>query len=228
MINILIVDDHVLFREGLSSLFRSQPDFNVMGEAGSVHEAIALALHLRPDVILMDFSMPDGTGLDATREILVEHPKAQIVFLTMHEDDERLFAAIRAGAKGFLVKNIPVTQLLEALRGLQVGEAPISRSMTTRILEAFSQTDSKKVDDGSSLEQLTDREREVLVELGRGGTNREIANRLFISDNTVKNHIHNILEKLGFSNRREVIRYAQQMGLINSPPTGNPSNKPLR
>lgn len=228
MINILIVDDHVLFREGLSSLFRSQSDFNVMGEAGSVREAITLALHLRPDVILMDFSMPDGTGLDATQEILVEHPKAKIVFLTMHEDDERLFAAIRAGAKGFLVKNIPVTQLLEMLRGLQVGEAPISRSMTTRILEAFSHTDSLKVDEGSALEQLTDREKEVLIELGRGGTNREIANRLFISDNTVKNHIHNILEKLGLSNRREVIRYAQQRGLISSPPPGSSSNNPKR
>jgi DNA-binding NarL/FixJ family response regulator len=226
MINILIVDDHVLFREGLSSLFRSQPDFNVMGEAGSVREAITLALHLRPDVILMDFSMPDGTGLDATREILVEHPGAKIVFLTMHEDDERLFAAIRVGAKGYLVKNIPVTQLLESLRGLQVGEAPISRTMTTRILEAFSQTDSQKVDDGSALEQLTERETEVLLELGRGGTNREIANRLFISDNTVKNHIHNILEKLGFSNRREVIRYAQQRGLIGSSSPGSSSDKP--
>jgi DNA-binding NarL/FixJ family response regulator len=228
MINILIVDDHVLFREGLSSLFRSQSDFNVMGEAGSVREAITLALHLRPDVILMDFSMPDGTGLDATREILVEHPKAKIVFLTMHEDDERLFAAIRAGAKGFLVKNIPVTQLLEMLRGLQAGEAPISRSMTTRILEAFSHTDSQKVDEGSALEQLTDREKEVLIEMGRGGTNREIANRLFISDNTVKNHIHNILEKLGLSNRREVIRYAQQRGLISAPPPGSSSNNPKR
>jgi DNA-binding NarL/FixJ family response regulator len=228
MINILIVDDHVLFREGLSSLFRSQPDFNVLGEAGSVREAIALALHLRPDVILMDFSMPDGTGLDATREILVEHPKAKIVFLTMHEDDERLFAAIRAGAKGFLVKNIPVMQLLESLRGLQVGEAPISRTMTARILEAFSQTDSQKADDASALELLTDREREVLIELGRGGTNREIANRLFISDNTVKNHIHNILEKLGLSNRREVIRYAQQRGLISSSQPTNPSHKPSR
>lgn len=214
MINILIVDDHVLFREGLSSMFRSQPDFNVLGEAGSVRDAITLALHLRPDVILMDFSLPDGTGLDATNAILEVHPEAKIVFLTMHEDDERLFAAVRSGAKGYLVKNIPVTQLLESLRGLQLGEAPISRKMTSRILEAFSHLEDSTPNERASLEQLTDREREVLVELAKGGTNREIANRLFISDNTVKNHVHNILEKLGFSNRREAVRFAQKQGLV--------------
>ncbi len=228
MINILIVDDHVLFREGLSSLFRSQPDFNVMGEAGTVRDAITLALHLRPDVILMDFSLPDGTGLDATREILVDHPGAKIVFLTMHEDDERLFAAIRGGAKGYLVKNIPVTQLLESLRGLQTGEAPISRVMTARILDAFSQSDFRDEKEGASLEHLTEREKEILVELGKGGTNREIANRLFISDNTVKNHIHNILEKLGLSNRREAIRFAQQHGLAGSPRAGRVSDNPSK
>jgi DNA-binding NarL/FixJ family response regulator len=216
MLHLLIVDDHILFREGLASLFQAQPDFIVLGEAGNVQEAIEKARLLKPELILMDFSLPDGTGLDATQAILSEFPHIKIVFLTMHEDDERLFAAIQAGAKGYLLKNIPVTKLLLALRGLEQGEAPISRTMTTRILEEFSRARTPHSPTGpgaAALEQLTDREREVLVELARGGLNRDIAERLFISENTIKNHVHNILEKLDLPNRREVILYAKRQGI---------------
>jgi two-component system NarL family response regulator len=213
MIHILIVDDHVLFREGLVSLFRSQPDFHVLGEAGSVHEAIEAARRLRPDVVLMDFSLPDGTGLEATQAILADKPDTKIVFLTMHEEDDRLFAAIRSGAKGYLLKNLPVAKLLASLRGLERGEAALSRTMTGRILSAFTQSQSNRTGTSPALEQLTERECEVLREVVRGGTNREIAQRLFISENTVKNHIHNILEKLNLSNRRELIRFVERHGL---------------
>jgi DNA-binding NarL/FixJ family response regulator len=124
---ILIVDDHVLFREGLSSLIAKQTDLTVVGEAGSVHEAIEKARTTLPEMILLDFNLPDGTGLDATRAILAELPDVKIVFLTIYEDDERLFAAIRAGAQGYLLKNIPVAKLLAALRGLiERGEAAIT------------------------------------------------------------------------------------------------------
>lgn len=213
MINLLIVDDHVLFREGLSSLFKSQPDFHVLGEAGSVDEAVEMARQLRPDVILMDFSLPDGTGLEATQAILAEKPDTRIVFLTMHEEDERLFAAIRSGAKGYLLKNLPVAKLLASLRGMERGEAPLSRAMTSRILNAFSDSTISQPGDRTIMEQLTERELEVLREVAKGSTNREIAQRLFISENTVKNHIHSILKKLNLSNRRELMRFAEQHGL---------------
>lgn len=216
MLNLLIVDDHVLFREGLASLVKAQPDFRVLGEAGNVREAIEKARALRPDLILMDFSLPDGTGLDATVEILAELPNTHIVFLTMHDEDERLFAAIRAGAKGYLLKNIPVMKLIHALRGIERGEAPISRAMTSSILKQFSKlqdTQPRETTEGSVLQELTARELEIIQELLRGGSNQEIADRLFISENTVKNHIHNILEKLDLPNRREIIRFAQQKGI---------------
>jgi two-component system response regulator NreC len=213
MLRILVVDDHVLFRDGLSSLFKAQPDFSVLGEAGSVKDAIEKARLLKPDLILMDFSLPDGTGLDATNAILAENPSIKIVFITMHEDDERLFAAIRSGAKGYLLKNIPVSKLLAALRGVETGEAPISRVMTSRILEAFANSSAPNPAQKNELDLLTDREQEVLTELVRGFSNREIADHLFISENTVKNHIHNILEKLRLENRRDVMRYAQRLGI---------------
>src|SRR5512147_2716228 len=125
----LVVDDHILFREGLISLFRSTSDFEVVGSAGSVYEAIDLARDLRPEIILMDFSMPDGTGVDATRAILAELPECKIVFLTMYESDDKLFEALRAGAKGYLPKNTPSLNLAASLRALTNGEIAISRQL---------------------------------------------------------------------------------------------------
>src|SRR5689334_19375896 len=126
---ILLVDDHILFREGVASLINTQPDLQVAGETGTVADAITMAHNLLPDAILMDFSLPDGTGLDATRAILAAHPDFNIVFLTMHEENETLFAAIRAGAKGYLPKNVPVSRLLAYLRGVERGEAAITPLM---------------------------------------------------------------------------------------------------
>ena len=211
---ILIVDDHILFREGLVGLLRSQPDMQVVGECGSVQEAVELTNKLKPEVILMDFSLPDGTGLDATRSILVRQPEVQIIFLTVHDNDERLIAAVRAGAKGYLLKNLSVSKLLASLRALERGEAAISRTMMARIMEEFSQNGPVTNTTPSPLVGLTSREIEVLQELTDGITNQEIAVRLFISENTVKNHIHNILEKLGLANRREAIEFARKNGLL--------------
>jgi DNA-binding NarL/FixJ family response regulator len=213
-IKMLIVDDHVLFRQGLVSLFNHQPDFEVIGEAGNVNEAIEAAERLKPNLILMDFSLPDGTGVEATQTILRTQPNTNIVFLTMHEDDERLFSAIRSGAKGYLLKNLPVAKLLASLRALEHGQAPISREMTGRIIDAFARSEPNKVVDKPNLiELLTSREIDVFYELTTGASNQEIADRLFISENTVKNHVHNILEKLEMSNRREVASYAIRYGI---------------
>ena len=213
---ILIVDDHILFREGLTSLLRSQNDMDVVGECGSVHEAVDMASQVRPDVVLMDFSLPDGTGLEATRAILIQLPQTQIIFLTVHDNDERMISAMRAGAKGYLLKNLSVNKLLASLRALERGEAAISRVMMARVLQEFSQPSPPPVTDPSPLVGLTSREIEVLQELADGITNQEIATRLFISENTVKNHIHNILEKLGLHNRREAIDFARKHGLFLS------------
>lgn len=213
---ILIVDDHILFREGLAGLLRSQTDMEVVGECGSVREAIELSPQIKPDVILMDFSLPDGTGLEATRAILANQSEIQIIFLTVHDNDERLIAAMRAGAKGYLLKNLSVNKLLASMRALERGEAAISRTMMARILEEFAQSTPATSTAPSPLIGLTSREIEVLQELADSITNQEIATRLFISENTVKNHIHNILEKLSLHNRREAIEFARKNGLAST------------
>lgn len=210
---ILIVDDHILFREGLTGLLRSQPDMEVVGECGTVREAVEMATEIKPQVILMDYSLPDGSGLDATRAILSDQPQTRIIFLTVHDNDERMISAMRAGAKGYLLKNLSVNKLLASLRALDRGEAAISRTMMARVLEEFALSTPSISAEPSPLVDLTSREIEVLQELADGITNQEIATRLYISENTVKNHIHNILEKLNLNNRREAIDFARKHGL---------------
>ncbi len=212
-IRLLIVEDHIIMREGLVSLLASQPDFEVIGEAGTVADAITLSRELKPDLILMDYGLPDGTGLDATRAILSDNPEINIVFLTVHETDDDLFAAIRYGAKGYLLKNIAVGKMVEALRGMARGEAPLSRQMAGRVLHEFSRTRAPADDEVESVYLLTPRELDVLAEICTGASNKEIGDKLFISANTVKNHIHNMLEKLGLTNRFELANYAAKRGL---------------
>jgi two-component system NarL family response regulator len=229
MMKLLLVDDHVLFREGLAGLLAGQPDFRIVGQAGSVAEAIAMARELSPDLILMDIGLPDGTGLDATQVILAEQPETKIVFLTVHEEDDRLFAAIRSGAKGYLLKNVPVAKLLTFLRGIEQGEAAISPAMAARILTEFSRLEPPRERDQVEMAELTLREMQVLKELASGASNREIAERLVIAENTVKNHVRSILTKLNLRNRREATTFAHNQGLlksVNRPKTdSNPSKK---
>jgi DNA-binding NarL/FixJ family response regulator len=206
MIKLLLVDDHVLFLEALSSLISQQSDFTVIGLAGSVAQAVALARCELPDMVLMDFYLPDGTGLEATEAILAENPNTKIVFLTAHEEDDRLFEAIRYGAQGYMLKTTPAKALLAALRGLERGEAAINRVVTSRILQEFSQLSTRPEPEPDDLSVLTARERQVLEELRQGATNRQIAARLVISEQTVKNHVSHILAKLNLKNRYDVMR----------------------
>jgi DNA-binding NarL/FixJ family response regulator len=208
---IIVVDDHVLFREGLAAIIRSETDIEIIGQAGSVQEAIELVKILKPDLVLMDFGLPDGTGADATRAILKEYPQCKIVFLTMSEEDEHLFAAIRSGAKGYLLKNMRPSKLISTLRSVQQGESALSRSMTLRLMEELART---KASSPTADPTLTRREMEVLRELASGVSNQEIAQHLFISENTVKYHVHSILEKLNLSDRRDAAIYAREHGLI--------------
>jgi DNA-binding NarL/FixJ family response regulator len=211
---ILIVDDHILFREGLASLIDNQPDFTVVGEAGSVAKTVELVRAIDPDIVLMDFSLPDGTGADATRIILAERPETEIVFITVHESNEFLMEAVTSGAKGYLLKNLPVEKLLDSLRGLAREEAAISRKMTSQLLYAISNRNEKKQSDSPGIEQLTPREIEVLQEVAMGATNQEVAERLCISVNTVRNHVHNMLRKLSLKNRRELTHFAAEKGFV--------------
>jgi len=167
---------------------------------------------IKPDMILMDFTLPDGTGADATRQILGEHPDCKIVFLTMSEEDEDLFAAIRSGAKGYLLKNMQPRKLVAALRGVQRGESALSRSMTVRLMEEFSHTKKSEYPQETT---LTRREIDVLRALASGLSNQEIAAHLFISENTVKYHVHSILEKLNLRDRKEAANYAREHGLVD-------------
>jgi DNA-binding NarL/FixJ family response regulator len=211
-IKMVVVDDHVLFREGLVAIIRSEPAIEVAGQAGSVGEAIELIGSLKPDVVLMDFGLPDGTGVDATRAVLKEHPNCKIIFLTMSEEDEDLFAAIRSGAKGYLLKNMHPTKLVATIKSVFEGESALSRSMTLRLMEELARTKETSFVGGDPT--LTRRELDVLRELAGGFSNAEIAEHLVISENTVKYHVHSILDKLGFSDRRDVAAYARKHGLV--------------
>lgn len=214
-IRILIVEDHVILRDGLVSLLQSQEDFEVVGEAGNIAEALTAVRKAKPDIVLMDYGLPDGTGLEATRMILDIFPDTAIVFLTVHEEDDHLFAAIRSGAKGYLLKNIPAKEMLAKLRGIKHGDAPISQQLTGRILKAFARSPLPADAAGRLGTDLTSRELEVLKEMARGLSNKEIADCLFISVHTVKNHVHNILEKLEVQNRRQAVVIAAKLGLVD-------------
>lgn len=211
-IRLVVVDDHILFREGLIAIVRSAPDVEIVGQAGSVTEAIQLVRTIKPDIVLMDFGLPDGTGADATRAILKEYPECKIVFLTMSEDDEDLFMAIRSGARGYLLKNLHPAKLISTLRSVQQGESALSRTMTLRVMEELSRT--RKTEYPAEV-TLTHREIDVLRAVATGLSNHDIANHLFITENTVKYHVHSILEKLKLSSRKEAAAYARQHGLIN-------------
>ena len=213
MIKLVIVDDHALFREGLASIIRAEPDIDVSGLAGSVKEAAEIVRALKPDIVLMDFSLPDGTGADATRLVLKEHPDCKIIFLTMSDSDDTLFDAIRSGAKGYLIKNMSPSKLVTTIRSVQGGESALSRSMTLRLMDELSRTKEPERLGDSALAKLTRREMDVLRELTYGITNKEIANHLYLSENTVKYHVHSILDKLNLPDRRAAAAFAKEHGI---------------
>lgn len=201
---ILIVDDHVLFREGLASLLRMQHEIEVVGQAGTIAEAVQMATALQPELVLMDFGLPDGTGLDATVCMLTIQPDLKIIFLTIYEDDENLFRAIRIGAKGYLLKNVAFSTLLAFLRGVERGEPALTPAMTAKILQEFVKLPQSAPE---QWDLLTSRELEVAKHLRTGATNREIADQLCIAENTVKNHVRSILTKYNLHSRHQMINF---------------------
>jgi DNA-binding NarL/FixJ family response regulator len=216
---LIIVDDHSLFRSGLAHLFNSQPDFEVVAEASTIKDAIELIELHHPDLILMDVGLPDGSGLDAITKILHKDQDAKIVFLTIHASEESAFTAIRLGAKGFLIKDIAAPALLTALRGLQRGELAVSRRVLSRFVNELIPLHAIRGGDKNGVEvTLTNREIEVLSGLGAGDSNIAISQRLSISENTVKIHVHNILHKLKVQSRQDAAAYARRHGLTYQAP----------
>ena len=210
---LLLVDDHALFREGLIALLSYQDDFTVVGEAGDAASALAQARALKPDLVLMDIDLPDEDGVSATRRLSLELPAVTVVMLTVHDDSQTLFEAIKAGAQGYLVKNVRSRELLEQLRGLVRGEAAISRRMAARILEEI----RGQTEPFGPEEELTARELEVLELVAVRLSNAEIAERLVVSEHTVKNHMKSILAKLHLRNRHQAAAYGVARGWLPRP-----------
>ncbi len=210
-IRLLIVDNHTLFRQGLVSLLQSEPGLQVIGEAAGGEEALKLAQELQPDVVLMDVKMPGMDGVEATRRLLEVMPHARVLMLTVSEEEENLFAAIQAGARGYILKNADADELLQAIERVHAGEAMLSPVMTLRLLQALR---SGGAPIPSSELPLTSREQDVFQLLVQGASNRQIAESLMITENTVKTHVRNILEKLELHSRTEVAAYARRLNLI--------------
>jgi two-component system, NarL family, response regulator NreC len=222
-IRILVVDDHALVREGLVSLLDPQPDLQVVGQAGSVREAVALAQCLRPDMVLMDFTLPDGTGEEATRAILATLPATKIVFLTVHDDDARLFAALAAGAIGYLLKSVRSADLLSRLRGAVRGEVALSPAIAQRILVEVARRPPRRAAAVAAREELAAREVEIVRLIVQGYTNRQIADALMLSVRTIENRRANLMRRLGLRSRADLVRYAAAHDLLD---TKDASHKP--
>jgi DNA-binding NarL/FixJ family response regulator len=209
-IRVLIADDHPLYRKGLRGLLESVTGIEVVGEAAEGEEAIALTEHLQPDVILMDIHMPGANGIEATRRILHMSPSIGVLILTMYEDDDSVFAAMRAGARGYLLKGVDQAEVLRAINAVSSGEAIFSPSIARRLIHYFS-TLEKTV--SPVFPELTEREREVLTLIAQGHTNPAIAEKLVLSPKTVRNHVSTIFSKLQVASRAEVIIRARDAGL---------------
>ena len=216
-LRILLVDDHSLFRKGIAALLTSQPDIQVVGEATDGLEAIERARELVPDVILMDLTMPRCNGLEATRVIKQEMPHVHIIILTVSDDERDLFAAIKNGAEGYLLKTLEPHELYAMLTRLRDGEAPISGKLAVKILQEFRLMQQSPNALPTHADALTQREIEILNLVVQGATNSEIAKALCITENTAKIHLRNILEKLHLQNRIQAAVYAVREGLVKDP-----------
>ncbi len=214
-LRVMVVDDHALFRRGLEMVLSQEPDIELVGEASDGQEAIDRAQEVMPDIVLMDVRMPKRSGIEATAQIKEILPHVKILMLTISDEEGDLYDAIKAGASGYLLKEIPIEEVADAIRTVSAGQSRISPSMASKLLNEFAAM-SKASDERPQMPspRLTDREMEVLRLVAQGLNNRDIAKQLFISENTVKNHIRNILEKLHLHSRMEAVVYAVREKMI--------------
>lgn len=214
-IRVVVVDDQTLVRGGFAMVLGHQSDIEVVGEAGTGREAIEIAKIQRPDVILMDIRMPEMDGLEATSIIIADaNWPVRVLILTTFDPDEYVFKALRAGASGFVLKDIPPEELITAVRTVATGGALLAPSITRRLIERFAEQLAIGTNISSRLERLTNREREVLVEIAYGLNNGEIAQKLFIGEATVKTHVSSMLAKLGLRDRAQAVVFAYESGLV--------------
>ncbi|TLS36071.1 response regulator [Pseudalkalibacillus caeni] len=212
MIKVLLVDDHTILRDGLRNILELEKDIEVIGESTSGNDAIDKIKKLNPDVVLMDINMPDKNGIEVTSVVKKVFPEVKILMLTMHNHDEYFMSAIREGADGYLLKDAPSNQVVEAIRTVAKGESVIQPSMTKKLINFHQQ---KK--DSATNEELTEREKEVLLCLMEGLSNKEIGDKLFISDKTVKIHVSKIFKKLNVKSRSQAVIYAVQNQVVPLP-----------
>ncbi len=219
-IRVMICDDHALFRRGLIMVLEAEADIEVVAEAEDGEDAVAKAREFVPDVVLMDVKMPGVDGIEATRRIAEEVPNAKILMLTVSDEEQDLYEAIKAGATGYLLKEVSIEEVAPAARAVVAGQSLISPSMASALLTEFSAL-AKRAEERTAVNtpRLTDRELEVLRLVAQGKSNREIAGDLYISENTVKNHVRNILEKLHLHTRMEAVMYAVREKLLDIPGT---------
>ncbi len=208
---ILIVDDHEVVRLGLKSLLEHHPQFEVIGEAGNAKDAIEIVGQLKPDIVLMDIRLPGTSGIEACEEITHNYPETRVVMLTSYAEDEMLFSAIRAGASGYVLKQIASDDLIRALEAVGRGEALLDPAVTQRVFQEVRR--AVKEEEASAFANLSQQERHVLLLVSEGKTNREIAKSLFLGEGTVRNYVSSILSKLGVSNRAEAAAYAVEHNL---------------
>ncbi|MGH7919824.1 MAG: response regulator [Candidatus Dormibacteraceae bacterium] len=213
-LRLVIVDDQALVRAGFRLILEAEPDIQVVGEPADGEEAVAAVRRLRPDLVLMDIRMPRLDGLEATRRILGGGAPCRVIVLTTFDLDEYVFGALRAGASGFLLKDVSPEQLVAAVRLVQAGDALLSPSITRRLVERFAAPADPSTPEVQGLNELTAREREVLLLLSRGHSNRELADRLHLSEATVRTHVARILSKLGVRDRVQAVVVAYESGLV--------------
>lgn len=215
-IRVLVADDHVLFRRGLEMVLAAEDDIDIVGEAGDGAEAFARAVDLLPDVVLMDVRMPRRSGIEACSDIKEAVPSTRIVMLTISDEESDLFEAVRAGANGYLLKDVPGEEIAEGIRAVMGGQSLISPSMAGALLTEFAELSKRSAEAVRvPVPRLTERELEVLRLVARGMANKDIATQLFISENTVKNHVRNILEKLQLHSRMEAVVYAVREKILD-------------
>ena len=214
-IRILLADDHKMFRQGLRELLERQGDFTIVGEATTGREAVEMALRLRPEILLLDIQMPELDGVAVAREVAARAPEIKLVMLTMYREDQRLFAAIKAGARAYLLKDADAEELFDLLGRVERGDAALDPAVTLRLFDEFRRLSRAPAE----VDPLTEREREILQLLALGLDNKTIAARLSIAEKTVGNRLSEIFQKLGVSNRTQAALVAVQQGLI-APPEG--------
>ena len=215
-IRVVIVDDHALFRRGLDRVLDDEPDIEVVGEAADGVEAVSRVRELTPDIVIMDVRMPRATGIEAARTIRAVVPETKVIMLTVSDLEEDLYEAVKAGVNGYLLKEVAIPEVADAIRAVAAGHSLVSPSMASKLFSEFNVLAQQADERQRSLSpRLTERELEVLKLVARGLSNRDIAGELFISENTVKNHVRNVLEKLQLHSRMEAVVYAMREKLLD-------------